>query len=65
MNPSKLHVSWHKSTHSTNGGNCIEFGKGLPGVVPLRDSQRPQGPIIMLTPQAWAGLVTLAREADL
>ncbi|MFE0420894.1 DUF397 domain-containing protein [Streptomyces sp. NPDC058953] len=66
MNPSKLCISWHKSSYSSpNGGQCLEVGKGIPGIVPLRDSKRPDGPVIMLTPKAWAGLVALARGTDL
>lgn len=65
MNPGRLSVTWYKSSYSTNGGNCLEFGKGAPGVVPLRDSKCPDGPVIVVTPHAWAGLVALAREVEL
>jgi hypothetical protein len=27
---SALPVTWHKSSYSTNGGNCIEIGSALP-----------------------------------
>ncbi|MEU5160262.1 DUF397 domain-containing protein [Streptomyces sp. NPDC020875] len=66
MNPSKLGISWYKSSYSSpNGGQCLEVGKGLSGVVPLRDSKRPDGPVVVVSPRAWAGLVALAREANL
>ncbi|MFE7129924.1 DUF397 domain-containing protein [Streptomyces sp. NPDC057638] len=56
--------TWHKSSYSTNGGNCIEFGAGVANLVPVRDSKWPDGPVLMLTPQAWTGLVTLARSGN-
>lgn len=66
MKPSKLDVIWVRSSYSsTNGGQCLEMGAGLPHAVPVRDSKRPDGPVIVLTPRAWTGLVTLAREANL
>ncbi|MFE7129923.1 DUF397 domain-containing protein [Streptomyces sp. NPDC057638] len=37
------------------------MGHGISDVVPVRDSKRPEGPVLMLTPEAWAGLITLAR----
>lgn len=35
------------------------------GVVPVRDSKCPTGPVLMLSATAFTGLVTLAREAAL
>ncbi|AZK95299.1 MULTISPECIES: DUF397 domain-containing protein [Streptomyces] len=65
MNQSRSSITWHKSSYSTNGGNCIEFGKGFPPAVPVRDSKRPDGPVIMFSPSAWSGLVEMARSANL
>ncbi|MFE7134024.1 DUF397 domain-containing protein [Streptomyces sp. NPDC057638] len=60
---------WAKSTHSgPDGGECVEWAPSYAsaaGVVPIRDSKHPTGPILTVTPHAWAGLVTLARNADL
>jgi uncharacterized protein DUF397 len=28
----KLPVIWRKSSHSTNGGDCVEVGEGIPGI---------------------------------
>ncbi|MFJ8672582.1 DUF397 domain-containing protein [Streptomyces sp. NPDC093589] len=39
-------AQWRKSSYSNGeGGNCIEVADGLPGVVPVRDSRAPQGPV--------------------
>ncbi|MFJ4921067.1 DUF397 domain-containing protein [Streptomyces sp. NPDC088725] len=54
-------VVWHKSSYSTdNGGNCVEVGTGLPGVVPVRDSKDPHGPALTFAPAAWSGFVAFA-----
>lgn len=57
---------WFKSSHSSNGGACLEVATNLiasHGVVPVRDSKTPDGPILTLTPDAWAGLLQFARLA--
>ncbi|WP_078624071.1 DUF397 domain-containing protein [Streptomyces monomycini] len=57
---------WAKSSYSNNGGDCIEVAPNLVpsrGVVPVRDSKDPDGPVLMLHPAAFAGLVEFARRA--
>ncbi|MFE2042144.1 DUF397 domain-containing protein [Streptomyces sp. NPDC059477] len=59
--------NWIKSSYSNNGGQCVEWAPenvAATGVVPVRDSKRADGPVLMLTPGAFAGLVALARSAD-
>ncbi|MFE4779229.1 DUF397 domain-containing protein [Streptomyces sp. NPDC056716] len=61
-------MEWVKSSYSgPNGGECVEcaLGYGPSGVVPVRDSKRADGPVLILSPEAFAGLVTFARHADL
>jgi hypothetical protein len=49
---------WRKSTRSGgNGGECVEVADNLPGVVAVRDSKDPQGPVLAFTPSAWASFV--------
>ncbi|MGY6018482.1 DUF397 domain-containing protein [Streptomyces spinosirectus] len=53
---------WRKSTHSDgNGGNCVEVADGVPGVVPVRDSKVPHGPVVVVGPAAWAAFVGYCR----
>jgi hypothetical protein len=41
-------VRWRKSSHSTNtGGECVEVA-GLHGMVAVRDSKNPDGPMLAL-----------------
>ncbi|MCX4661010.1 DUF397 domain-containing protein [Streptomyces uncialis] len=60
---------WVKSSYSVdNGGACIEWAPehvSASGVVPVRDSKRPSGPVLRVSTDAFAGLVSLARSADL
>ncbi|MFF4424187.1 DUF397 domain-containing protein [Streptomyces sp. NPDC001549] len=58
---SKLPVRWRKSSYSTNGGNCLEVGEGLANVVPVRDSKVTDGPVLMVSADAWSRLVGLVR----
>ncbi|MQS38423.1 DUF397 domain-containing protein [Streptomyces katsurahamanus] len=62
-------ATWVKSTHSgPDGGECIEWAPAhttATGVVPVRDSKRPTGPVLMLSADAFAGLVILARSTEL
>ncbi|MFI1825062.1 DUF397 domain-containing protein [Streptomyces sp. NPDC020412] len=60
-------LRWVKSSYSENGGQCIEWAPShasITGVVPVRDSKRPAGPVLLLSADAFAGLVALARSAD-
>ncbi len=66
MRVSRLNLSaaeWRKSSYSNQeGGDCVEVAPGVPGVVPVRDSKVPDGPILLVSPSAFAGLVRLAKD---
>ncbi|MEW2328548.1 DUF397 domain-containing protein [Micromonospora chersina] len=50
---------WRKSTRSSGqGGNCVEVAGNLSGVVAVRDSKDPTGPVLAFAPQAWRAFVT-------
>ncbi|MET8831872.1 DUF397 domain-containing protein [Streptomyces sp. NPDC004610] len=60
--------NWIASTYSNNGGNCVEWAPAramATGVVPVRDSKCPDGPVLKVSVRAFAGLVALARSVDL
>jgi len=47
---SKHRADWRKSTYSGgNGGECVEVATNLPGMVAVRDSKNPDGPILTFT----------------
>ncbi|GAB7032996.1 DUF397 domain-containing protein [Streptomyces sp. NPDC021749] len=57
---------WFKSSYSDNGGNCIEVATNLitsRGVVPVRDSKAPHGPVLTIETAAWSSFV-VAVQAD-
>ncbi|WP_098011119.1 DUF397 domain-containing protein [Streptomyces sp. sk226] len=52
--------SWFTSSHSANGGNCIEVAANLAaarGVVPVRDSKVVGGPVVTVPATAFAAFV--------
>ena len=53
---------WRKSTRSSsNGGNCVEVAGNLPGVVAVRDSKDPAGPVLRFEPAAFDAFLRLAK----
>lgn len=52
---------WRKSSHSSNGGNCVEVATNLTSAVPLRDSKAPDGPELHVTPDAFAGFLSAVK----
>lgn len=46
-------AAWHKSSRSGQNGECVEVARNLPGVVAVRDSKHPDGPVLVVTRQAW------------
>ncbi|WP_431036112.1 DUF397 domain-containing protein [Streptomyces sp. P6-2-1] len=59
-------LHWQKSSYSSNGGDCVECSADLlsGGLVPVRDSKLPNGPVLTLTSAAWADLVSMARHSE-
>ncbi|MFJ2672083.1 DUF397 domain-containing protein [Streptomyces sp. NPDC087525] len=54
---------WEKSSYSsTIEGECVEFARNLApsGIVPVRDSKSPAGPVLLLSPAAWSDFVVFA-----
>ena len=49
---------WRKSTYSnSSGGDCLEVVDDLPGLVPVRDSKRPDGPALLVPAYVWTAFV--------
>jgi hypothetical protein len=45
-------LNWRKSSYSgNNGGQCVEVAER--GVVLVRDSKNPHGPVLVITPEIW------------
>ncbi|MFE9534271.1 DUF397 domain-containing protein [Streptomyces sp. NPDC006691] len=43
-----------KSSYSTLSGDCVEVALNIPHTVAVQDSKTPPGPVLHLTPAAWA-----------
>lgn len=65
ISASKLPVTWHKSSYSTNGGNCVEVGRGISSAVPLRDSKDPHGPALIFEPSAFIAFICAVQRGGL
>ncbi|MCW8219040.1 DUF397 domain-containing protein [Streptomyces griseolus] len=51
-------VTWRTSSYSNGqGGDCVEAADGFPGVLPVRDGKRPQGPVLVFRASAWFAFV--------
>ncbi|MFD7088916.1 DUF397 domain-containing protein [Streptomyces sp. NPDC059896] len=51
---------WFKSSYSSNGGQCIEVAANLAashGIVPVRDSKDPSGPVLDFPTSSFASFV--------
>ncbi|MFF9638084.1 DUF397 domain-containing protein [Streptomyces bacillaris] len=56
-------AAWRKSSYSDGGANnCIEVADGYPGVIPVRDSKTPTGPVLLIAAPAWTAFVKVAAE---
>ncbi|HEY8534429.1 MAG TPA: DUF397 domain-containing protein [Micromonospora sp.] len=55
---------WRKSSYSgSNEAMCVEVADNVPGVVGVRDSKDPTGPVLTFSPEAWrAFLARLGRD---
>ncbi|WP_433532510.1 DUF397 domain-containing protein [Micromonospora sp. CA-263727] len=51
-------AQWRKSSKSgSNGGACVEVADNLPGVVGVRDSKDPTGPVLTFSPTGFASFL--------
>ncbi|WP_411083097.1 DUF397 domain-containing protein [Streptomyces sp. cmx-18-6] len=58
---------WVKSSYSGNGGTCVEWAPRTAiatGIVPVRDSKNPTGPVLSVPATAFSAFVTGVRAGD-
>jgi hypothetical protein len=59
------HADWRKSSYSgTNGGNCVEVARNLPGIVAVRDSKNSADPALVFTPRDWHAFTAALRAGE-
>ncbi|MEU0845979.1 DUF397 domain-containing protein [Streptomyces sp. NPDC005962] len=59
---------WFTSSYSGNGGQCVEVAANLVasrGVVPVRDSKNPSGPVLDFPAGAFSSFVASVKAGDL
>jgi Domain of unknown function (DUF397) len=56
-------AQWQTSGRSgSNGGQCVEVARNLPGVVAVRDSKDRGGPVLVFSRAAWAAFLAAVRN---
>ncbi|MGI8328762.1 DUF397 domain-containing protein [Actinomadura scrupuli] len=53
-------AQWHKSSHSTVNGECVEAA----AMILIRNSNDPAGPTIACTPEDWRTFLGQVRTSD-
>jgi hypothetical protein len=56
-------LDWRKATYSTSNGACVEV-QSRGGVLAIRDSLDPEGPILLLDHPTWRALLNRALLND-
>jgi hypothetical protein len=59
-------ATWRKSSRSNqDGGACVEICDDFAGVLVVRDSKNPQGPVLAFPASRWTAFVSAVRVGQL
>ncbi|MFF5534255.1 DUF397 domain-containing protein [Streptomyces cinerochromogenes] len=51
-------ATWHKSSYSQGGSDCLEVTADFPTLIPVRDSKVPHGPKLVFRAETWAAFTS-------
>jgi hypothetical protein len=54
-------AEWRKSSSSGQDGNCVEVARNLPGLVAVRDSEKPDGAKLLVSRETWRAFLLALR----
>ena len=54
-------AEWHKSSYSSQSGNCVEVARNLPGLVAVRDTKQPDGAQLAVSQETWRVFIRSVR----
>jgi hypothetical protein len=55
---------WRKSSYSNSANGCVEAAD-VTGLVGVRDSKDPHGPVQLYAPRQWASFIAAVRSGQL
>jgi hypothetical protein len=59
----RRNLAWHKAQSSTNNGQCVEIASTA-GIIAIRDSKDPDGPILVYTAAEFSAFLQGARKGE-
>jgi hypothetical protein len=59
-----VEVAWHTAEASVGSGECVEAGLGACGMIHVRDSKDPDGPVLNFTRAEWVAFLDGARHGE-
>jgi uncharacterized protein DUF397 len=63
MQHENTRIGWKKSSYSAANGDCVETAVLGAGVVGVRDSKDPAGPVLRFSADSWAAFVSETRKS--
>ena len=57
-------AAWRTSSRSGGSGQCVEVATNLPGIVAVRHSKDPDGPVIVYTDAEWDAFTGGVRDGE-
>lgn len=57
-------LAWRKSRFSGASDNCVEVATTQDGGRAVRNSKRPDGPVVLFTPDEWRAFILGAKDGE-